>query len=385
MMSPFLLLTSLAALYMGALNSLKVFFLPGIAPAFFNICMISSMVVMPAVLLANDYPSVYALGIGVVTGGIIQGLVQLPKLVSSGYGPLWPAKIITQKSLKVFKLLGPGLIGFAATQINLLVNSILATGTVVGAVSWLSYGFRLFQLPVGILSVSIGNSNLVHFSQAWKTGDREKAKEYLFSSYFLSWLLIVPALVVLVALGEEVVHLIYERGKFDTEDTNMTALALRYYAIGLPFYGMLKIFVPSFYAMDQQKIPVYASIASITINIIFCVSLVPTYGFSILAVGTTLSIFLNVMIQSVVLKKQLSLGISSFINLRLMKLIFSGAIAYRAVLYLKSFFLLRPMPFMQKAIVLAGEIGAIFVLYFILVYLLGERKSVNNLLRRFIK
>ena len=92
---------------------------------------------------------------------------------------LWQSckKILTKQSTKVVVLLGPGLVGFAATQINLLVNTILASGTIVGAVSWLSYAFRLFQLPVGILSVSIGNSNLVHFSEAWKTGEKEKATD----------------------------------------------------------------------------------------------------------------------------------------------------------------------------------------------------------------
>src|SRR5690606_20099065 len=104
------------------------------------------------------------------------------------------------------------------------------------------YGFRLFQLPVGILSVSIGNSNLIHFSEAWKKKDVAGAKASLQSSYYLSFLTVMPAMVILYCLSEEIVNLIFERGRFERSDTLMTAEALRMYALGLPFYGIYKIF-----------------------------------------------------------------------------------------------------------------------------------------------
>src|SRR5690606_15090627 len=212
---------------------------------------------------------------------------QFPILIKYKFKPTMPKKVLNPHSKKVFRKLGPGLIGFAATQVNLLINTILASGTVVGAVSWLSYSFRLFQLPVGILSVSLGNSNLVHFSNAWKEGKEKEAKEYLLSSYFLSYLFILPAFIVLYVLSDEIVKIIFERGRFDAVATLMTAKALRWYALGLPFYGIYKILVPTFYAIDRQKIPVYSSIASIIVNIIFCVALTPIYGFEVLALGTT--------------------------------------------------------------------------------------------------
>ena len=134
-------------------------------------------------------------------------------------------------------MIGPGLVGFAAAQVNLLITTMLATGSMVGAVSWLNYSFRLFQLPVGILSVSIGNSSLVYFSESWKKGDQAGAKKSLEGSYFLSFLTVMPALAVLFCFSEEIVNLIFERGKFDRNSTIMTAEALRMYALGLPFYG----------------------------------------------------------------------------------------------------------------------------------------------------
>ena len=89
--------------------------------------------------------------------------VQIPSLLKQGFKPSFSLDFWNDKTQKVLGLLGPGLVGFAATQINLLITTILATSTVIGAVSWLNYSFRLFQLPVGILGVSIGNSNLVHY------------------------------------------------------------------------------------------------------------------------------------------------------------------------------------------------------------------------------
>ena len=94
--------------------------------------------------------------------------------------------------------MGIGTIGIAANQINIIITTILATGTVLGAVSWLTYAFRLFQFPVGILSVSIAGSNLVHFSDAWKgRANMTRPEDVLKSSYFLSYLTIVPALALL--------------------------------------------------------------------------------------------------------------------------------------------------------------------------------------------
>src|SRR5690606_40198194 len=133
-----------------------------------------------------------------------------------------------------------GLIGFAATQVNLLITTILAT-PIVGATSWLNYSFRLFQLPVGILSVSIGNSNLVHFSESWKKRDVEGAKRSLAQSYFLSFLTVMPALVILYILSDEIVNLIFESGRFTRVSTLMTGEAIRMYALGLPFYALYKI------------------------------------------------------------------------------------------------------------------------------------------------
>lgn len=337
-MAPFLTLVSVAAIFMGALNSLKVFFWPSMAPAFFNVVMITSMLTLPAILVAKGQHPILALAIGVLGGGAIQMFIQVPLIVKHGFGfpQTWSFSSSYIKS--TLNRLGIGTIGIAANQINILITTILATGTVIGAVSWLTYAFRLFQFPVGVLSVSIAGSNLVHFSDEWKAGHKDQAKSILQSSYRLSWLVIVPALALMVALAEESVHLVFQRGAFTALDTEQATLALRAYLIGLPFYGLYKIFGPTFFSIDKPQVPVFISVFSIVLNLIFCVLMVPRYGFAILALGTSLSMMVNCLIQSVFLRNYLGLSLGFFFNSRILKYFIAGLLAYLASEYAGMFF-----------------------------------------------
>jgi putative peptidoglycan lipid II flippase len=383
-MAPFLTFVSLAALFMGALNSLKVFFVPALAPASYNIMSILSMLGLSGVLVKEGYHPIYSLGIGAMLGGFMQAAVQIPLIYKKGLKPIWPKEFWTTRSRKVVKLIGPGLIGFAATQVNLLVNTILATGTMVGATSWLNYSFRLFQLPVGILSVSIGNSNLVHFSEAWKSKNEAGAKASLQSSYYLSFLTVMPALVILYCLSDEIVTLIFERGRFDRASTLNTAEALRMYALGLPFYGLYKILVPTFYALDRQKIPVIGSLFSIGLNISFCLFMTPLFGFQMLALGTTLSVLFNAVFLSWVLKKDLTLSWGFFFSRRMLKVLVSSTLcAVLCELLLKVEFFSQPL--LYKCFSLGVQISAICFLYISFLLLMGERSGVNALLEKVSK
>ncbi len=382
-MAPFLTFVSLAALFMGALNSLKVFFVPALAPASYNVMSILCMGGLSGVIHRLGYHPIYSLGIGAMLGGFMQAAVQVPLIWRRGFRPIWPKRFWTDRSRKIVRLIGPGLVGFAATQVNLLITTVLAT-PIVGATSWLNYSFRLFQLPVGILSVSIGNSNLVHFSEAWKKGDQAGAKAQLQQSYYLSFLTVMPALVILFCLSDEIVNLIFERGRFDRESTLMTGQALRMYALGLPFYGLYKILVPTFYALDRQKIPVMASLVSIAFNIMFCLLLTPVFGFKVLALGTTLSVFVNAVIQSWFLKRDLSLSWGFFFSSRMAKVVgatFGSAIVVEALLKVEFY----AQPFFNKCFYLGAQIMSVGALYLTFLMLLGERSAVTALLDKVTK
>ncbi|MEC7183856.1 MAG: murein biosynthesis integral membrane protein MurJ, partial [Bdellovibrionota bacterium] len=347
-MAPFLTLISLAALVMGVLNTLKVFFMPSLAPAFFNLVMILSIWFLPSFLEKRDLHPGLSMGLGVLFGGVIQLVIQIPFIYYKNFRPLKPGKILTDDAKKVFGRVGIGTIGIAATQINILITTILATGTVVGAVSWLNYAFRLFQFPVGVLSVSIAGSNLVHFSESWKKGEKEKAISFLKTSYLVSFLVLIPSFSLLYSMAKPSIHLIFERGAFLPSDTVQSTLALKMYLLGLPFYGCYKVFAPTFYALDKPRIPVVISMVCIGLNVIFCLTLVDRFGFHILALGTSLSMCVNVVCQSVLLKRLLNLPLSFFFSLRILKIIVAGVVVYLAVNWVVHDFFDYSLPFLWK-------------------------------------
>ena len=385
-MSPYLVFVSLAALFMGALNSLKIFFIPALAPALLNVVLISSALLFPSLLQDNGMPIIYAIAIGVCIGGFIQMAFQFPFLIRKGYRPKLKDFLGIHPQTKViFKKLGPGLIGFAAAQVSLIVNTILATGTVVGAVSWLSFAFRLFQFPLGVLGVSIGNSHLVFFAQYWKSGRKEEAIETLRSSLFLSFLLLIPFAFLLFALSEECVNLIYERGKFDRHSTLMTAVAMKFYILGLPFYGIQKIFVPTFYTLDLQRVPVQASLISISFNIIFSVLLVDKYGFSILALSTALSLFINTVYQFWRLGKGLEYPAKKLFSMRYVKVLIAGVFCFwlsdRLAVALYDFDISTSFKIIQLFFCGISGVG----IYIFLLTLMGEKEWINFLRKKLNK
>jgi putative peptidoglycan lipid II flippase len=381
-MGPFLLFVSLSALFMGALNSIKIFFVPALAPAFFNIVMIACIFFLPPLLEERGVHGIVSLGIGVLVGGFIQMLVQVPLIFKKAYGPMGPIELINDYTKRIVHRVGIGTIGIAANQINIIITTILATGTVIGAVSWLTYAFRLFQFPVGILSVSIAGSNLVHFSDAWKEGEHDRARDVLKSSYFLSYLTIVPALALLLALARESVHIVFERGAFDVEDTHMTTQALYMYLAGLPSYGLYKILAPTFFTLDRPKIPVFISVFCISMNVVFCLLTVPHFGFAALAMGTSLSMILNSGIQGAFIKKYLQLPYSFFMNWRIGKIWLSGILCFGVTKLLAFKFFLFGDGLLIKIgkFIMLGSIGAL--VYGGSLLLMGESQSLKKILRR---
>tara|TARA_R110002072_G_scaffold534_5_gene3788 strand:+ start:44009 stop:45601 length:1593 start_codon:yes stop_codon:yes gene_type:complete len=381
-MAPFLVFISLAALFMGVLNTLKVFFTPSFAPVFFNILMIASMIFLPPILEARGIHAVMSLGIGVITGGLAQMLIQVPMLIKKGFFPSKMGSLKDPQIKRVFKRVGIGTIGIAATQINVLVTTILATGTVIGAVSWLGYAFRLFQFPVGILSVSIAGSNLVHFSDSWKRGNKDEAMSVLKQSFLMSFFTITPATILLFVLGKESVQIVFERGAFSAEDTMNTAYALKFYLIGLPFYGWYKLWSPTFFALDKPKLPVMISSACILFNIIFCLYFTPRLGFSALALGTSLSMILNSFIQWFYLRNILEVGFFSLWDARILKILMAGAVCFAMAWGVKTNFYDVQDSFGQRFLwfCVSGLSGAIG--YFVSLLIFGEAKYLKKSIQR---
>lgn len=298
-MSPFLMFMSLGAVVMAVLNTHKIFFLPSLSPVLFNLSSIVVVFVAAQFFpLSLGRPSIRALAMGVLIGGFLQLCVQLPKLWKLGYSLLPPLswrELWGPAVKQVFVQLIPGLLGFAASQINILVNTILATSAGVGAVSWLSYAFRLFQLPLGIIGVSLGTGNQVYFAEAWKEKNYSKAAQTLSHSLFLSFcLMLLPALF-FWQFPDWPLEILFQRGQFSAVDTEMCSRALLAYSVGLPFYGMHKILLPVFYTLEKQKVALAISVSSILLNILLATQLIGRVGFSMLAWSSSLSIAANAL------------------------------------------------------------------------------------------
>lgn len=187
----------------------------------------------------------------------------------------------------------------------------------------------------------------------------------------------------LIMLGDEMVNVIFQRGKFEASSTFMTAKALKWYAVGLPFYSLYKIFVPVFYAIDRQKIPVIVSVMAVIFNIIFCVLLTPVYGFEVLAFGTSLSMLINASVQGYILKSDVGFSWDAYFNLRILKLIVAVSASFGLIYFVKSQFLFFELPFFERCLMLFAYLCIIALSYFSLCVLFGEREIISKMVAKF--
>jgi putative peptidoglycan lipid II flippase len=187
----------------------------------------------------------------------------------------------------------PGTFGLAATQVNILVNSVLATGAGAGAVSWLNYAFRLMQFPIGIFGVSLAQATLPRISAHWARGEHLDASQTLRKSLLHVFAINLPAAAGLAALGVPLISVLFEHGRFGASDTAQTAYALAAYSVGLAAYSGVKVLVPVFYAFGNTRIPVLSSLLSVGVTIGLNLFTVRVLGFWGLALGTSIAAFVN--------------------------------------------------------------------------------------------
>jgi putative peptidoglycan lipid II flippase len=292
-MLPFLIMVAIAAAAMGMLNSLHHYFVPALSPAMFNIAAIAGAFTLVPLMPALGQPPIMAMALAALAGGFGQIAIQWPALRREGfrYQPLFdPRDPALQRTLI---LMGPGTIGLAATQVNLFVNTLLATSQGTGAASWLTYAFRLMYLPIGLFGVSIGTAVLPAVSRHAAVNDTEGIRNTVSRGLGMMLMLNVPATVGLFVLATPIVRLLFERGQFLPADTAATAAAARLYALGLAGYSAVRIASPTFYAIGDSRVPAAVSAGAIAVNIVASVALVRSIGFEGLALGTSLAAIAN--------------------------------------------------------------------------------------------
>jgi putative peptidoglycan lipid II flippase len=292
-MLPFLVLVSLAAVAMGMLNAQDRYGAPALAPAMFNVV---TIFVGVGLHIAGFSPYWVAIGwsIGTLLGGAAQLLIQLPPLARAGWRPRLGLDLALRDPgvRRVAFVMAPAIIGVAAVQVNVFVNTAFAASE-PGAVSWLNYAFRFLQLPIGVFGVAVATVSTTRYADAAADGDRPAMGHHLAEGLRMVMFLCVPATVGLVVLGEPIIRLIYQHGRFVLADTAATTAALQFYVIGLVAYAAVKVIAPAFYAMNLARIAVTASVTAVAGNVIANSLLHPSYGFRVLALGTAISALLN--------------------------------------------------------------------------------------------
>jgi putative peptidoglycan lipid II flippase len=309
-LSPFLLAVALASVAMGVLNTFGRFFVPALAPASLNVAAILGMILLPPALAGAGLHTGLSLAIGAMVGGLLQFGVQVPGLRALGFRFRWEWSPRDPGVVRIAALMLPATLGQAATQINFLVDTWLASRYGNGPITWLSLAFRLIQLPIGLFGVALGMANLARVSRDAATGDKEALRTNLAAALRAAALLALPATAGLVALREPIVRLLFEHGRFDAASTRGTAAALLCYAIGLYAYAVTKIQVPTFYALGDTRLPVIGSTsavaAKLAANALF-VAMLPAMGidpFLGLALSTSIAAWTNFSILAVGLKRK---------------------------------------------------------------------------------
>lgn len=292
-MLPFLTTVAVAVAMMGMLNSLRKFFIPALSPAMFNVatifCAFAVVPLMPRVGL----PPIAGIAIGTLLGGLGQIAVQWPALRREGFRYRPAVNLRDPELLEILRLMGPGTLGLAAVQINVFVNTYLATTQEQGAVSWLGYAFRLMYLPIGLFGVSIATAALPDIARHANSADYVSMRRTISGALRMMLMLNVPATIGLVALASPIVALILERGEFTPADTAATATALMFYAPGLIGYSAVKIASPSFYSLRDSRTPVLISVVSVLANLGINLVLVRVLGYRGLALGTAIAAIIN--------------------------------------------------------------------------------------------
>ncbi|MGH7874411.1 MAG: murein biosynthesis integral membrane protein MurJ [Candidatus Binatia bacterium] len=313
-MIPFLLLIALAAQAMGILNALNRFGIPALASAFFNLGsilggLLLGFVVGPALGLTPIAGMAY----GTLVGGFLQFAVQWPSLRRAGftYRPMF--SFADAGVRQILSLMGPAIIGTAAVQINVFINtnfasSIIdpATGAVLnGPVSWLNYAFRFMQFPIGVFGVAIATASLPPLSRSTARADFEEFRRTLAHALALIFLLCIPSAVGLAILARPIIALIFEHGKFTAFDTLQTGNALAAYSVGLAGYAAVKVLSPAFYALRDARTPMLISLGSIAINYVINSMLVGPFGHVGLAVSTSTVALVNFILLMVFMRRKL--------------------------------------------------------------------------------
>lgn len=308
-MLPYMFFICLAALFAAMLNSLQRFALPASAPVMFNLVMIAVLLLVCPRFDPAGGLRIYAVAWGVIAAGVIQWLMQLPAVWRLGFRPRFSFNWHGTGVRRVVSLMGVAMIGVGIVRLNVVLDRVLAIFTGVGGPSYLYYSERLIFFPLAIFATALGTVLLPAFSGHAAQAQLGRIKETVNHSIRQLLFVMLPAAVGIFVLARPIICAVYQRGDFSAETTQMTAWALQCYAPGLIVFGMLKIFIPVFYALQDMKTVVRVGIACTVLNIILSLILMWPMKHAGIALSTVLASTVNLAILGYLAQRRLgSLG-----------------------------------------------------------------------------
>lgn len=305
MMFPYIIFIGMAALCMGILNVLGNFAIPALAPALLNIAIIGSVL-----FIAPYLPiPVTGLALGVLIGGILQLALQLPALIPKGFHFWKKTRWMHPGLRRVGSLIPPVILGGAVYQINIVVGTLLGSLLPEGSVTYLYFADRLVQFPLGVFAIAAATAVLPSLSRQAAARQIHELQQTFAFALRLVFFISIPAMVGLIVLREPIVALLFQRGEFDAAATQLTALPLLYYSLGLWAFSAVKIVTATFFALQDTRTPVSMAAISIAANIILGIALMGPFAHGGLALATSLASILNLVLLVRALRLKLgSLG-----------------------------------------------------------------------------
>lgn len=323
-MFPYLFVISVAAFFQGILNGVKIFSPSGFTPVLFNSIVIACTYIFTPLLTKNvadaelrAQMAARAMSFGVLIGGCVQAIFQLPFVIKTG----WFCHFTSLKKAfknpgtkKVIALVGPTVIGMAAYQLNDVISTALAGKAGTGIVSSLQYSLRLQELILGIFAVSIGTVILPDLSGLAKTQKWENFNRLLSQAIKIIALISIPVTFYSLVCGKEIISLVYKSKNFNDESVHLTLTAFRFHIAGLFFIAMNRVVAPAFYAQGNTKSPTLAGILGLAINMIFALILIKPMSGGGIALALTLGSLANSILLFVFLKKNKKIDVKAVVG-----------------------------------------------------------------------
>ena len=288
-MFPYLFCISLVAMSGGILNTQNRFAVPAVTPVLLNICMILAMWVLVPVM----ENAAKALAVGVMVAGAVQLLFQVPSLIKEGYLPTFRIDAKNEHARRVFKLMLPAVFSVSVAQVNMFVNTVLASFLVTGSVSWLYYSDRLMEFPVGVFGIALATVVLPSLSKEHAKGSPQQFSQML--DWALRWVIVisVPAAFALYVLAVPLLTTIFQYNAFTVIDVQMSAIALQAFAFGVCGFILVKVLAPGFFARQDTKTPMKIAMISVAANVVLSLILVRVYDHVGLALSVSIAAWIN--------------------------------------------------------------------------------------------